>query len=266
MDGKGSWMLRMRTRPHVVVAVCCLLVMCWLPGHLRAEETAQETGQEAGTVSEGAFVLDDEAVRFGQDYEDQLPGEWPQGWKRLWGDSTEDILTLSNMKSVTGNQSLIFDRLSQKMFGLSCELPRLAPGTAAELSWFFLIEGAGYNASFSFEIRQGNQRDHPLGHVSFGSRNISLFPAKRGRKSKESMGKYAEGVWHRVVLSFPADTTEPLRGQVYAQQPSGEWALTGSGEVEAAEPRNVPIFFSLTPPPNFTGYSLYLDALRWREP
>lgn len=197
-------------------------------------------------------------------FERLLPGQWPKGWRHLWGKFEGDAFALSNEQAGNGRQSLLFERREKGHYGLSCILPKFSAGITRMLAFSFMIDGTGHNASFSFEIRQGNRREFSLGHIAFGGNRLSIMPATRNRKQIKTVGTYEQKKWYRVVFIFPPDKSGKLEALLFRQ---GEqvWQRVGRAEVDGAEYKNIKVFLTLTTRPGLTGYLFYLDDMRLYE-
>lgn len=204
-----------------------------------------------------------------QAYETQLPGEWPKGWRRLWGDSSKAVLGVSNMRAVQGSQSLLFHRTDTKQYGIACMLPVENGVAGAELSFCFCVVGAGNDACFSFEMRQGKGQSKAFGHIRFADRRVALLRNDRAHTATRTLGKYTEGKWHKIVITFPADGSRQLEAELFAgdgQEDNGQWQSIGEGAVETTPSTDQPLYLTLTAAPNKTAYELYIDQLQWRYP
>jgi hypothetical protein len=203
-----------------------------------------------------------------QAYETQLPGEWPKGWRRLWGDSSKAVLAVSNMRAVEGNQSLLFHRTDTEQYGIACVLPVENGVAGAELSFCFLIVGAGNNARFSFELRQGKGSQNIFGHIGFGGQAVKLGHISRHRMRAKDLGKYTERRWHKIVVTFPEDEGGELLAELFILSATvpGTWQSIGRQHAETRGSNGNPLFLTLNTPPNKKGYELYIDQLQWRYP
>jgi hypothetical protein len=203
-----------------------------------------------------------------QAYETQLPGEWPKEWERLWGDSSEALLAISNEHAVEGNQSLLFHRTDNPMYGLACILPVENGVLGAELSFCFLVVGAGNDAHFSFEMRQGKSNQNIFGHIGFGGQAVKLGHISRHRMRAKTLGKYTEKRWHKIIVTFPEQAGGDLQAELLllSDPATGQWQSIARQHTETRGSSGHPLYLTLNTAPNKTGYELFLDELRWTYP
>lgn len=148
-----------------------------------------------------------EKILKNQDFEDQIPGNIPSGWKKAWGNQGEDLFLVSSEYAVSGTQSMLFDRLTgdnKDQWGLSANFPNIKKGMY-KLSFNIMVIGPGNNASFSFEIRdrRGKQR---LFKIAFKDRKIILGSYAHLPREKKSSHptKYDPKEWYNLTATFPA--------------------------------------------------------------
>jgi len=213
-----------------------------------------------------AFVSCVEEQLLRQTFEQQIPGQWPSGWVRLWGDSTEDSLAINNFISLEGNQSLQLNRQIENMYGIACKMPSASLGTQIFAGFGFQIEGPGNRVSLTIELRQGTQRSSSLGTIALTHRNVIFNGRDRDRKTAKTLGKYEEGKWYVLLLSIPTQADREMEA-VMLRQPQakdgGLWEEVGRSSVSSSGATKDPVYFSLTTGPKFTGYTFSLDDLYW---
>ncbi|HEY3379531.1 MAG TPA: hypothetical protein VGL77_18805 [Armatimonadota bacterium] len=143
------------------------------------------------------------AVRWKQDFEDDMPGSIPQGWQKLWGEMGDDILAASNTRAQTGKLSLLLDRMTSQtgtMWGMGTEFPDVNKGWAM-LSYAFLVRGAGESAGFGWEVRDPSRTNLRVVNVGVANRKVSLMSSDW--KISQPLGQYVEDGWYRITLWLP---------------------------------------------------------------
>ncbi len=157
-----------------------------------------------------AFALNGaETLLIKQDFENQISGSVPTGWSRAWGNQGDDLFRVSSEYAVSGQQSMLFDRLSgenKAQWGLCTRFPHITAGTY-KLSFNFMVFGPGNQASFTFEFRNRDGREK-IFRITFKDRNIllgSYAPLPR-KKQTELLGRYEPAKWYNMTLKFPANS------------------------------------------------------------
>lgn len=207
-----------------------------------------------------------------QDFEDRTPGREPGGWGGKWGQQEDDLLIVSNLRAVSGKQALLLDRTgdSTAMWGVTTGFPDLREGWL-RLSFAFLVQGAGHDARFGFEIREGVPAQRRVAGLSFGGSAVKVTPMSEsgGHQTAQSvrLGAFEKDAWYRLDLWLPASGNPDRRGAAQLSR------YLGDGNWEAAHPpRALPV---VAPPegrgygqlmfvatPGARGYRLFLDDLQ----
>jgi hypothetical protein len=213
-----------------------------------------------------------EKVSWSQGFEDRVAGSEPGGWGGKWGTQGDDQLIVSNLRAVSGQKSLLLDRTggNTAMWGVSKGLPDVKEGWL-HLSFAFLVQGAGHDARFGFEIREGVPSQRKVAGLRFGGSRVEAIPMSESggylSSDRVRLGGFAKGVWHRVDLWLPASGSSDRHGaaQLFQYRGDGKWE-----PVTLAQPLPV-----LAPPdgrhygqlmfvasPGARGYRLFVDDLR----
>lgn len=207
-----------------------------------------------------------------QGYEDRVAGQPPVGWGRQWGNLGDDLVIVSNLRAVSGDKALLIDRTGDNtaMWGLVTDFPGVKEGWV-RLSCAFLIQGAGFDARFGFEIREAVPAQRKVAGLRFGGSKLSVIPMSEvgAYLDKESvpLGRFEKDVWYRVDLWLPAVGSSDRRGAAQMLRYCGEGKWEPLGPAHA-----VPVF---APPatsgygqlmfvatPGARGYRLFLDDLQ----
>jgi hypothetical protein len=201
---------------------------------------------------------------WGHDFEGQLPGTVPKGWQPAWGVRGDDLLVVSNLRAVSGSRSLLLDRWSgteATHWGAHAQMPAVRDGWAV-LSWAFLVQGAGSDAWFGFEI-QGSVPNERIVNVGVFD-GIVQFQSGDWKR-RELLGRYEEDTWYRVVLRLPTPggRQTSARGRLLRRDRDGSWLPVGEEiEMPASPPRERLHSFRLITSPGKRGYLLFLDDVR----
>ena len=196
-------------------------------------------------------------------FDAQIPGEQPRGWGHYWGEQGDDLMTVSNMESVSGKNSFLLDRTgtNEAMWGWGVGLPAVTAGTVV-LSWCFRVHGRGNDAHFGWEIRYPNGRER-VAVVGVGDRGVVLQSGNW--QNSVLLGRCEEDTWVRVTLELPTRDGKQTQsfGQLEQRQDDGTW--------QAGERRAVP-FVGANPPvygvlemntsPDKRNYLVYMDDFR----
>jgi hypothetical protein len=207
-----------------------------------------------------------------QDFEDRTPGREPGGWGGKWGDQGDDLLIVSNLRALSGKQALLLDRTGDNtaMWGVMTGFPDHREGWV-RLSFAFLVQGAGHDARFGFEIREGVPSQRRVAGLGFGGSAVKATPMSEsgGYLSSETVrvGAFEKDVWHRLDLWMPASGNPDRRGAVQLSR------YCGNGQWEPVRPPQA--FPVVAPPegrglgqlmfvstPGARGYRLFLDDLQ----
>lgn len=198
-----------------------------------------------------------------QDFEQQIPGERPAKWAYGWGNPGDDLLVISNMRSVSGRQSLLLDRMGENEAHSGCftRLPEVTSGWAV-LSWCFLVEGRGHDACFGVEVRESSLKTRVVA-VGVSDRRVRLTDANYG--NAVLLGTYQEAAWYRIRLWLPtaAGHQKQAWGQLEARNEEGTWELCAPRQAvpwTGAGPQYGAPMVDTTQ--GKRGYRLYLDDFR----
>jgi len=199
-----------------------------------------------------------------QGFEAQVPGMTPKGWRPAWGVRGDDQLVVSNLRALSGSRSLLFDRRSgtgDRQWGMHTTIPGVRDGWAV-LSWAFLVQGAGNDAWFSFDVR-GSIPNERVVNVGVHDGIVQLISADW--KTRELLGKHEEDGWYRVVLWLPTPggRQKSVHGALQRRDRDGEWVAVGEEkEVGASAPRERLHSFMLISQPEKRGFLLFLDDIQ----
>jgi hypothetical protein len=198
-----------------------------------------------------------------QNFDEQIPGDAPSGWIKLWGNQGDDQFTITNIKAVSGKNSLLLDRQSGTnvaQWGFGRPLPTIDDG------WYvtqfdFNVDGAGSDIDAGFELRAkggGNERACVL-----GLSGLSVGLSSGDWKQKVVLGQIVPGTWYRVTLWTP--TTNGKQTAAYAtleSQDSGQWKPVGTAQ---NVPATVPVgdygFLEVNTVTSKRNFRVYIDDL-----
>ena len=207
-----------------------------------------------------------------QGFEDRVAGQPPVGWGVKWGDQGDDLVIVSNLRAASGSRSLLFDRTGDNtaMWGTATGFPSVKSGWA-HLSCAFLVQGAGHDARFGFEIREAAPAQRRVAALRFGGSKVGVIPMSEsgGYLDKESvtLGTFAKDVWYRLDLWLPAAGSSDRRGaaQLLRYAGAGSWEPLGAPwalplVAPAATSGYGQLMYVATP--GARGYRLFLDDLQ----
>jgi hypothetical protein len=201
---------------------------------------------------------------WGQDFEGQLPGMTPRGWTPAWGVRGDDQLVVSNLRALSGSRSLLLDRWSgteATMWGAHTETADVRDGWAV-LSWAILVQGAGQDAWFAFDVR-GSVPNERIANVGVFDGMVRLNSADW--KTRQVIGKYDEDTWYRIVLRLPTrgGRQKSAHCRLLRRALDGEWVPVGEEvEVPAVPPRERLRHFMVITHPEKRGFLLFVDDVR----
>ena len=209
-----------------------------------------------------AFALNGaEKLLIKQDFENQISGTVPTGWSRAWGNQGDDLFRISSEYAVSGQQSMIFARLSgenKAQWGLCKRFPHITAGTY-KLSFNFMVFGPGNQASFTFEFRNRDGREQ-IFRITFKNRNIllgSYVPLPR-KKQTELLGRYEPAEWYNLTLNFPAN---PAAGKyvIATLTPQGKPEHTKTVRHLINSPKGKFGTMPMCLGPNTNGHRIFID-------
>ncbi len=213
-----------------------------------------------------------ETPLWAQDFEERLPGQAPAGWGGVWGTPGDDLLVISNLRALRGRQALLLDRTGSntEMWGTAVVFPDAKEGWL-RLSFAFLVQGAGNDARFGFEIRETLPSGRRVTGLGFAASRVQITPMSEAGaylpQQSVSLGGFEKDVWHRVELWLPTPGGgEPrVLGQLSRYVGKGSWDAAGTlVEVPGTPPANTAHYgqFMLVLAPGARGYKLFLDDLQ----
>lgn len=207
-----------------------------------------------------------------QDFEERVPGQSPAGWGGTWGTPGDDLFVISNLRAVSGRQALLLDRTggNTEMWGIAAVFPDAREGWL-RVSFAFLVQGAGNDARFGFEIRERLPSGRRVVALGFGASKVRLTPMSEtgAYRSDQSatLGGFDKDVWHRIELWLPTRGTGARRALARLSRYRGEgtWEEVGPpAEVSGVPPGDGAAYgqFMLVLTPGARGYRLFLDDLQ----
>ncbi len=181
-----------------------------------------------------------------QGFEDQVPGQLPQGLPVSWGDATDTIIAVSNLTAASGERSLLVDRTvggSKAAFKLSRVVNN--PGSAWGLFQFAIrIDGAAATSRLTVEF--GPMHPNPVAKFVFSLRGwgpqIYLYPNVRGAtwdenwRAKQVVCDWHRGVWQRLSLAFPVAAPVNEVSAAVEQRDGDGWRALGGPTTVPATP------------------------------
>ncbi|MFA6271061.1 MAG: hypothetical protein WC657_07710 [Candidatus Paceibacterota bacterium] len=239
----------------------------------------------AGMTASNILGQEKPSILWGQDFENQLPGEVVDGWRKTWGDMGEDSFSISNIQVLSGKRSALLDRknvIKSGGYGVAIILPPIKDDWIV-LSVPFLVEGAGNDASFSIELRAPHDPvetpDAANPHrklLIFSIIDRKIFSqageAKNHPVFGSLLGSYDENHWYRLIAILPLHPNTERQARVLLEKngDAGSWQ-------QVRPPQSIPITIGLEKgfqvminfASNKRGFLLYLDDLRlekWASP
>ena len=196
-----------------------------------------------------------------QNFDEQIPGDVPTSWARLWGSQGDDHFIVSNMKSVSGKHSLLLDRqtgTNTEAWGFGRPLPAIADG------WYvtqfdFCVDGAGSDVRLGFELRA--QGGTPERACALSLNGLTLYLQSFDCKHTARVGQIVAGAWYRVTLWAP--TPKGNQDTAYATLESFHgttWKPEGTVQsVPAAAPKGGYGYLEVSTDPDKKGFEVYVD-------
>jgi hypothetical protein len=210
-----------------------------------------------------APAVADTAPALSQKFDDQIPGDAPAGWVKLWGDQGDDQIMVSNVQTVSGNCSLMLDRqngTNVKMWGFGRPLPALQDG------WYvtrfdFLVQGSGSDIAVGFEMRAQGGGNERMCEVALNGMNVNL--SNPDWTHTMALGQIVAGSWYRLTLWTP--TSNGKQTMAYAtmeNRPAAVWKVMGPAQsVPSAAPKGGYGFLEINTIPDKRGFELFIDDL-----
>lgn len=144
------------------------------------------------------------------DFEQQVPGQSPTGWSHAWGNQNDDQVLVSNLRSASGKNAMLIDRLTStntSQWGMATYLPKITNGWLY-LSFAFCIEGAGTQAHLGMEFRNGGKRATGGG---FRFNHVSFYTYAKDvpeELQKADLGDYKPNKWYQLAFCLPGPGEE----------------------------------------------------------
>jgi len=197
-----------------------------------------------------------------QSFDGQIPGDFPDGWHKFWGDQGDDLVAVSNIHSASGKNSLMLDRetgANMAQWGFGRAFPDIKSGWCV-ISFAFLVDGAGSNTAIGIEIRPAGGPFERCLSAGIGRLKVDINSPDWSHKTE--VGSYEPGKWQRLTLWTP--TREDKQTAAYAvletQDRSGEWKISGPAATVPARPFDKEYGYLLVNvAPNTRGFKLYID-------
>ena len=199
-----------------------------------------------------------------QNFDDQVAGDVPTSWIKLWGEQGDDQFTISNLKSVSGKNCLLLDKQSStntKMWGFGRPLPAMEEG------WYmtsldFAVEGAGNDISVWIELRARGGTNERVCVLGIAGQTVTM--SSPDWTHSVVLGPLAPGTWNRVTLWTP--TTHGGQASAFGlleNRVSDAWKAVGSKQsVPSAAPKGGYGFLEFNTTPDKRGYKLYVDDVQ----
>ncbi len=187
------------------------------------------------------------------DFEDQIPGEQPQGWRLNWGHIGDDLFMISNLRAAGGRQSMVLDKRGTNTahWGFGTLLPQIKSGWLL-VSFSFLIEGR--EADFSIEFQNGNTNAMRWQFAN------NIFSAGRHR--------YDPGKWYRVRVWLPGPDRPDATAWMQMERRTQEGGYEPVGKavkVLCAVARNANPHWRINPSPGHRNYRVFFDEVSFER-
>ncbi|MDR3708582.1 MAG: hypothetical protein P4L33_09785 [Capsulimonadaceae bacterium] len=198
-----------------------------------------------------------------QNFDEQVPGDTPSGWSKLWGEQGDDTFVIDNQYAVSGKQCLLLDRQSGtnvKMWGFGKPLPSIDDG------WYvtqfdLLVDGAGSDIAAGFELRQKGGGNDKAFAVELNGFDLKLCSSDW--KQTVTLAKIDAKTWYRVTVWAPTANGKQDTAYATIESRSGaDWkALGPSQSVHSAVPKDGYGYLEVNTAPNKRNFRLYIDDL-----
>ncbi len=199
-------------------------------------------------------------------FDDLVPGDAPKPWGRSWGDPGFDTLVVSNLASVSRQNSLLLARDGDPAhWGAAMPLPEIADQWMG-LSFALRIEGSGVDARFHFEVR-GDKADERMYSFGFGNRFGERLAVFRNEASGQSLklGEYKPGQWYLVQAWLPTahGESDVAAAQLFERGEDGEsWVASKARQaLPGVRPDRRYDRFMVSTHPGERKFRLYLDDI-----
>lgn len=196
-----------------------------------------------------------------QTFDEQIPGDVPDGWRKLWGEQGDDQLIVSNFYAVSGKKSLLLDRQSSTntaQWGFGKPFPDIKDGWCV-VSFDFLIEGAGNDTAIGVELRPAGGPTARSLAVGIGGLKVNV--AGPTFNNSTTVGAYEPGKWHRLTLWAPTREGKQTTGYatLEARDATGGWKAVGPTVSVPSTFEKEYGFLQMNVAPNKRGFKLYVD-------
>lgn len=156
-------------------------------------------------LTAAAGFADPAEILYKDDFESVVPGRAPLKWRRAWGTQGNDLFYVSSERSVSGNNSLMFQRFeSPGQWGAGFRLPSPEKGIQI-IEFKFRLDGPENQTHISFEIRDA--KNGGLRLLSTGlKREIFSVRSPTGKKTKKqegSLGRISNDRWYKLAFTLP---------------------------------------------------------------
>lgn len=180
------------------------------------------------------------SVAVEQDFDIQVAGQAPIGWRRSWGDQGDDVLMISSERARSGSNSMLVERNTAnvaRLWGLERTLPMLSPGRIV-IEINFMAIGPGATSSFSLELRGFQTVNERLLAFAFFNRQVWMQNVAAGRKNSSGtvLADYQSGRWYRLKIILPASLADGANAIAELTDVVSE-KLIGSASVEYVLPK-----------------------------
>ena len=212
-----------------------------------------------------ATVFPDSAeTLYRDDFESVVPGRAPLKWSRAWGSQGKDLFYVSSERSVSGNNSLMFQRFdSPGQWGAGIRLPSPKKGIQ-KIEFKFTLDGPADQTRISFEIRDAKQAGLRLLSTSMKRQVLSAHsPVRTDKKKKKgdgTLGRISNDRWYQLSFTLPLTPED------------GDSALCELTDLATGKHTTAEILFRhpnaglgslyLNFPPNTKDYRVFLDDFR----
>lgn len=158
-------------------------------------------------LSAGALLFAEEKILIDESFEQQVPGEAPKGWRRLWGKDDDAFFSVVNERAATGKNSIAIE-LNEKNGngGYFWNLPEIKKGTIV-FQFKFLYDQAGANLWFELRDKIGNT----VRLVSFGFRDSRLNFHTNKKNAVKKGGRIPgleKDTWYNLKLEISASPAD----------------------------------------------------------
>ena len=208
-----------------------------------------------------------------QDFESEIPGRRPTGWRPTWGDMGDDTLTVSVLRAQAGKKSLLLDRTigtHAPMYGVGVDLPDVT-GDWAMLTFSLYVEGRGSDAVFGFLVR-GDMGNEYLAQVAIGSsaggRTVTISTTAQESGPQRMLGTYEPSKWYRITLWLPTrgGNQNEMFSMLEIMNSNGQWkSISAPQSLPARPPKQRFWRFELGTSPGKRNYEVFLDEVFWRQ-